>query len=29
MSQEDVEVVRQIFDAFNSEDIDLILSFRL
>jgi ketosteroid isomerase-like protein len=27
MSQENVEVVRQIFDAFNSEDIDLILSF--
>ena len=27
MSQEDVEVVREIFEAFNSEDIDLILSF--
>ena len=27
MSQENVEVVRQIFEAFNSEDIDLILSF--
>src|ERR1700746_1422044 len=27
MSQENVEVVQQIFDAFNSEDIDLILSF--
>ena len=26
MSQENVEVVQQIFDAFNSEDIDLILS---
>jgi ketosteroid isomerase-like protein len=27
MSQANVEVVRQIFEAFNSEDIDLILSF--
>jgi ketosteroid isomerase-like protein len=27
VSAEDVEVLRQIFDAFNSEDIDLILSF--
>ena len=27
MSQENVEVVRQIFEAFNREDIDLILSF--
>jgi ketosteroid isomerase-like protein len=27
VSEENVEVVRQIFDAFNSEDIDLILSF--
>jgi ketosteroid isomerase-like protein len=27
MSQDDVEIVQQIFDAFNSEDIDLILSF--
>jgi ketosteroid isomerase-like protein len=26
MSQENVEVVRQIFRAFNSEDIDLILT---
>ncbi len=27
MSQANVEVVRQIFAAFNSEDIDLILAF--
>ncbi len=27
MLQQNVEVVRQIFEAFNSEDIDLILSF--
>jgi ketosteroid isomerase-like protein len=27
MSQANVEVLRQIFDAFNREDIDLILSF--
>jgi ketosteroid isomerase-like protein len=27
MSEESVEVVRQIFAAFNSEDIDLILAF--
>ena len=27
MSQEDVEVVRQFFDACNSEGIELILSF--
>jgi ketosteroid isomerase-like protein len=27
MSQDDVEIVQRIFDAFNSEDIDLILSF--
>ena len=27
MSKANVEIVRQIFEAFNSEDIDLILSF--
>ena len=27
MSQEDVEVVERILEAFNSEDIDLILAF--
>jgi ketosteroid isomerase-like protein len=27
MSHENVEVVRQVFDAFNSEDIDRILAF--
>jgi uncharacterized protein len=27
VSQENVEVVRQVFDAFNSEDLELILAF--
>jgi ketosteroid isomerase-like protein len=27
MSQENVEIVRQIFRAFNSEDIELVLTF--